>query len=253
MSMPDVKEIVREKYGTIAQAGGSCCGPNCGCGSGESSETLALLMDDRYTNVDEQIVQAADLGLGCGTPTAFADLKEGMTVLDVGSGVGIDVFLAAKKVAPTGKAIGIDMTDEMIKLARRYKAKLGIENAQFIKGETENMPIESASVDRLLSNCVINLVPDKRKAFAEMFRVLKPRGKFTISDIVSVGSIPDEVRRDMELWAGCVAGALDKQEYLSIVSEAGFFNLTIKAEKRDAPDTLLPFGLVSITLTAVKP
>lgn len=253
MSTPDVKEAVREKYGKVAQAGGSCCGPNCGCGSGESSETLELLMNERYTNVDEQIVQVADLGLGCGTPTAFAEMKEGMTVLDLGSGAGIDVFLAAKKVGPTGKAIGIDMTDEMITLARRNKAKLAIENALFIKGEIENMPIESTSIDRILSNCVINLVPDKRKAFAEMFRVLKPGGKFTISDIVSIGDIPDDLRRDMALWAGCVAGAMDKQEYLRTVREAGFINLTIETEKQYIMDQHRPFRLVSITLTAEKP
>jgi arsenite methyltransferase len=252
MSTTDVKSVVREKYGKIALEGSSCCGPNCGCGADESPQTVSLLMNDTYTDVDEQIVRAADLGLGCGTPTAFADMQEGMTVLDLGSGAGIDVFLAAKKVGPTGKAIGLDMTDEMIKLARRNKAKLGIHNAEFWKGDIENMPIESNSVDRILSNCVINLVPDKRKAFAEMYRVLKPGGKFTISDIVSVGEIPDDVRRDMELWAGCVAGAVDKEEYLNIVREAGFKNIQILTEKKYNLDQDLPFGLVSITLTAEK-
>lgn len=248
----NVKETIRERYGEIAAKGSSCCGPNCGCGTDNSLETVSLLMNDTYTNVDEQIVQAADLGLGCGTPLAFTDMAEGMTVLDLGSGAGIDVFLAAKKVGPTGKAIGLDMTDEMLKLARKNKLKLGIDNAHFWKGEIEDMPIESGTIDRILSNCVINLVPDKRKAFGEMYRVLKPGGKFTISDIVSIGQIPAETRRDLELWAGCVAGALDKEEYLRIVREAGFRNLTIAAEKKYSLDQKVPFGLVSITLTAEK-
>lgn len=252
MAAPEIKDIVREKYGRIALAGDSCCGPNCGCGTDESDATLALMMNDTYTDADEQIVQAADLGLGCGTPTAFADMQEGMTVLDLGSGAGIDVFLAAKKVGPTGKAIGLDMTDEMIKLARRNKAKLGIENAEFWKGDIENMPVESNAVDRIISNCVINLVPDKRKAFAEIYRVLKPGGKFTISDIVSVGEIPHELRSDLELWAGCVAGALDRDEYLQIVRDAGFKNVTIVAEKRYTLDQNVPFGLLSITVTGEK-
>lgn len=252
MTTPDVKEVVREKYGEIAMQGGSCCGPGCACGTDTSLETVSLLMNDKYTNVDQQIVEAADLGLGCGTPLAFADMEEGMTVLDLGSGAGIDVFLAAKKVGPAGKAIGLDMTDEMLKLARKNKLKLGIENAHFWKGEIEDMPIESGSIDRILSNCVINLVPDKRKAFAEMYRVLKPGGKFTISDIVSIGDIPVETRRDLELWAGCVSGALDKEEYLRMVREAGFKNLTIGTEKKYSLDQEVPFGLLSITLTAEK-
>ncbi len=246
-----VKSLVRKRYGTIATKGGSCCGPNC-CGAEESLETVSAIMNDEYTNVDEQIVKAADLGLGCGTPLAFADMTEGMTVLDLGSGAGIDVFLASKKVAPTGKAIGLDMTDEMLALARINKAKLGIENAEFYNGEIEDMPIQSNSIDRILSNCVINLVPDKRKAFSEMFRVLKPGGKFTISDIVSIGEIPPDVRKDMELWAGCVAGALDKDEYLQIVRDSGFKNLVLAKEKKYSLEQQVPFGLVSITLTAEK-
>ena len=248
----DVKEAVREKYGEIAAKGGSCCGPNCGCSTDDSLQTVSLMMNDTYTSVDEQIVEAADLGLGCGTPTAFADMEEGMTVLDLGSGAGIDVFLASKKVGPTGKAIGLDMSDEMLKLARKNKIKLGIENAEFWKGEIEDMPIESNSIDRIISNCVINLVPDKSKAFSEMYRVLKPGGKFTISDIVSIGQIPEEVRKDLELWAGCVAGALDKEEYLQIVREAGFKNLLLEKEKPYSLEKSVPFGLESITLTAEK-
>ncbi len=255
-----VKSEIKERYGKIATNAGttSCCtpatatAPNCGCGTDDSLQTISLMMNERYDSVDERIVEAADLGLGCGTPLAFADMEEGMRVLDLGSGAGIDVFLAAKKVGPTGKAIGLDMTDEMLALARKNKAILGIGNAEFLKGEIEDMPIESNSVDRILSNCVINLVLDKRRAFDEMHRVLKPGGRFTISDIVSIGQIPDEVRADMELWAGCVAGALDRDEYLGIVKEAGFTNLTIAAEKPYSLDKEVSFGLESITLTAQK-
>jgi arsenite methyltransferase len=254
----ELKESIKERYGKIATEGGSCCGPvsdagaNCGCATDNSLETVSVMMNDKYTNVDEQIVAAADLGLGCGTPLAFADMNEGMTVLDLGSGAGIDVFLASKKVGATGKAIGLDMTDEMLKLARKNKIKLGIENAHFYKGEIEDMPIESNSIDRIISNCVINLVPDKSKAFSEMHRVLKPGGKFTISDIVSIGQIPFDVRKDLELWAGCVAGALDKEKYLQIVRDAGFSKLTIAKEKPYSLDKEISFGLESITLTAIK-
>ncbi len=252
MREEDLKNSIREKYGKIASESGSCCGPNCGCGSESDEQVLSVMMNDKYTSVDQQIVEAADLGLGCGTPTAFADMKEGMRVLDLGSGAGIDVFLAAKAVGPTGKAIGLDMTDEMLKRARTNKAKLDITNAEFAKGEIEDMPIESNSIDRIISNCVINLVPDKRKAFAEIYRVLKPGGKFTISDIVSIGQIPADVRKDLELWAGCVAGALDKEEYLQIVREAGFKNLLLEKEKPYSLEKNVPFGLESITLTAEK-
>ncbi|MBM2842041.1 MAG: Arsenite S-adenosylmethyltransferase [Bacteroidetes bacterium] len=252
MATADIKDSIKEHYGKIAATGSSCCGPNCGCASESDDQLLSVMMGDEYTNVDQQIVAAADLGLGCGTPTAFADLEPGMTVLDLGSGAGIDVFIAAKAVGPAGKAIGLDMTDEMLKRARANKVKLGIPNAEFWKGEIEDMPVESNSIDRIISNCVINLVPDKTKAFAEMHRVLKPGGKFTVSDIVSVGEIPEDVRRNMELWAGCIAGAIDKEEYLRIVREAGFRDLTISAEKPYNLKGNTSFGLASITLTATK-
>ena len=252
VSEQELKANIRERYGKFATEGSSCCGPNCGCSTDNSLETVSIMMNEKYTSVDEQIVEAADLGLGCGTPLAFADMTEGMTVLDLGSGAGIDVFLSAKKVGHTGKAIGLDMTDEMLKLARKNKAKLGIENAEFWKGEIEDMPVSSNSIDRILSNCVINLVPDKSKAFSEMYRVLRPGGKFTISDIVSIGQIPSDIRKDLELWAGCVAGALDRDEYLQIVRNAGFKNLVIAKEKPYSLEKEIPFGLESITLTAEK-
>jgi SAM-dependent methyltransferase len=252
MEHQDVKSAVREKYGEIARATASCCGPTCGCGT-ENGIAGTITMNDLYNEADKRVREVADLGLGCGTPTAFAELASGMTVLDLGSGAGIDVFLAARQVGPTGKSIGVDMTREMIARAGANKEKLGIENAEFRFGEIENLPVGSATVDRIISNCVINLVPDKSAAFAEMFRVLKPGGKFTVSDIVSVGQIPESLRNDMLQWAGCVAGALDKDEYLDVVRAAGFKDLTIAAEKPYQLDPDLPFGLRSITLTAVKP
>ncbi len=251
MSTPDVKDAIRQHYSKIASAASSRCGPGCGC-EADDSAVNSLLTNDAYKNVDEAIVAAADLGLGCGTPTAFADMKEGMTVLDLGAGTGIDVFLAAKQVGPSGKAIGLDMTDAMIKRARENRARLGITNAEFWKGEIEDMPVASESIDRVISNCVINLVPDKRKAFAEIYRVLKPGGKFTISDIVSIGQIPADVRKDLELWAGCIAGATEKEEYLRIVKSVGFHDAKIETEKPYHIEGQVPFGLASITLTATK-
>jgi arsenite methyltransferase len=252
MNDTSIKSAVKEKYSLIAKTFSSCCQSTCGCGT-DSSSAGSMVMDDLYEDVEKRIREVADLGLGCGTPIAFAGLAPGMTVLDLGSGAGIDVFVAAKQIGATGKAIGVDMTAEMITRAEANRKKLGIENAEFRHGEIENLPVETASVDRVISNCVINLVPDKRVAFAEIFRVLKAGGGFTVSDIASVGEIPEDVRNDMLQWAGCVAGALDKDEYLSIVRETGFVDLKIVAERPAQLDRSLPFGLRSITLTAKKP
>jgi ubiquinone/menaquinone biosynthesis C-methylase UbiE len=209
-------------------------------------------MNDLYSGVDADVRESADLGLGCGTPTAFADLEEGMTVLDLGSGAGIDVFVAAKKVGRSGKVIGVDMTEEMIKRAEANKTKLKAANTEFRLGEIENLPVASGSVDRIISNCVINLVPDKTRAFAEMYRVMKPGGKFTVSDIVSVGHIPEEVRKDMTEWAGCVAGALDRDEYLGIARDTGFRDVTVVADKSYNLDVTVHFGLHSITVSGTR-
>lgn len=252
MDEKTIKSAVREKYGEIAKSASSCCGPACGCGT-DAGISGTIIMRDLYDGADKRMRELADLGLGCGTPAAFAELPQGGVVLDLGSGAGMDVFLAAKQVGPSGRAIGVDMTEAMISRAEANRAKLGITNAEFRLGEIEHLPVESSSVDRILSNCVINLVPDKNAAFREMFRVLKPGGKFTVSDIVSIGEIPETLRQDMLEWAGCVAGALDKEEYLSIVRSTGFTNLEISAEKPYQLDSSLPFGLRSITLTATKP
>jgi arsenite methyltransferase len=246
-----IKTAVKEKYGEIAEVSSSCCKPACGCGTDSNIKGTTTV--ELYNDVDRKIREVADLGLGCGTPTAFADLAAGMAVLDLGSGAGIDVFVAAKLIGPSGRAIGVDMTEQMISRAEANREKLGIENAEFRYGEIESLPVETGSVDRVISNCVINLVPDKRAAFAEILRVLKAGGKFTVSDIVSVGQIPEKIRNDMLQWAGCVAGALDKDEYLSIVREVGFIGLKIAAEKPYQLDSSLPFGLRSITLIATRP
>jgi SAM-dependent methyltransferase len=251
MSDSEIKSAVKEKYGEIARKSGSCCGPSCGCGT-DDGIAGTITMNDLYADADAEVRKNADLGLGCGTPTAFADLEEGMTVLDLGSGAGIDVFLAAKKVGKTGRAIGVDMTEDMIRRADENKTKLKAVNTEFRLGEIENLPVASGSVDRILSNCVINLVPDKRLAFAEMYRVLKPGGKFTVSDIVSVGAIPEDVRKDLTEWAGCVAGALDRDEYLGIAVKAGFRDVKVVSDKSYTLDASVPFGLHSITVSGTR-
>jgi len=251
MSDSEIKSAVKEKYGEIARKSGSCCGPSCGCGT-DAGIAGTITMNNLYANADPEVRESADLGLGCGTPTAFADLEEGMTVLDLGSGAGIDVFLAAKKVGHSGRVIGVDMTEDMIGRAVANKTKLNAANTEFRLGEIENLPVASGSVDRILSNCVINLVPDKRKAFAEMYRVLKPGGKFTVSDIVSVGAIPENIRKDLTEWAGCVAGAVDRDEYLDIAREAGFRDVKVVADTSFNLDNTVHFGLHSITVSGTR-
>lgn len=251
MTGEEIKKAVRQRYASIASTTGSCCGSTCGC-STDDAQPASIQSDENSTDARNTIVATADLGLGCGTPVEHAELREGMTVLDLGSGAGIDVFLSAQQVAPTGKAIGIDMTDEMLERATANKQKLGIANAEFRKGEIENLPVDSDSVDRILSNCVINLVPDKASAFSEMHRVLKVGGKFVVSDIVSVGEIPPDLREDMESWAGCVAGALEKENYLDLVRKAGFTQLEIISEKSYQLDPSGQFGLESMTLKGTK-
>jgi len=251
MSDTDIKTAVKEKYGEIATKSGSCCGPACGCGT-DTGVSATIISNGLYEGEDTELRSNADLGLGCGTPTAFADMEQGMTVLDLGSGAGIDVFLAARKVGPAGRAIGVDMTEAMIRRAEENKTKLNAANTEFRLGEIENLPVAAGTVDRILSNCVINLVPDKRRAFAEMYRVLKPGGKFTVSDIVSRGEMPDSVRKDMSEWAGCVAGAVDREAYLDIARQAGFRDVTVVSEREYTLHPSLAFGLQSITVSGTK-
>jgi 2-polyprenyl-3-methyl-5-hydroxy-6-metoxy-1,4-benzoquinol methylase len=223
MSTENIKEVVKERYGQAAlrvfKSGSSCCGAVSaveGCPDPISSN----LYDTSQTS---QIPEGALLAsLGCGNPTALAELKPGETVLDLGSGGGIDVLLSAKRVGPTGKAYGLDMTDEMLALAHDNQRKAGVGNVEFLKGEIENIPLPDNSVDVIISNCVINLSADKDRVLREAFRVLKPGGRFAVSDIVVRGEVPAEIRRNVELWIGCMAGALEENEYLAKLAHAGF-------------------------------
>jgi arsenite methyltransferase len=232
---PSLKETVRVRYGEAARrvmAGekGSCGGSaNSCCGAspslGTDPITSNLYDDDQTACLPPDAVLAS---LGCGNPTALAELKEGQVVLDLGSGGGIDVLLSARWVGPTGKAYGLDMTDEMLDLARANAAKAGARNVEFLKGEIENIPLPDDSVDVIISNCVINLSGDKRKVIAEAFRVLKPGGRFAVSDVVVRGEIPPAVRRSMELWVGCVAGALEEKEFKRLLNDTGFEEVEIE-------------------------
>lgn len=221
-----VREIVRERYGQAAlrvvqgQEKTSCCGTG-GCYDSPDPITRDLYDAVSTSELPEEAVLAS---LGCGNPTALAELKEGEVVLDLGSGGGIDVLLSAKRVGPTGKAYGLDMTDEMLDLARRNAAAIGATNVEFLKGHIEEIPLPDNSVDVIISNCVINLSADKRQVLREAFRVLKPGGRFAVSDVVVNGEVPAEVRRSMELWVGCVAGALEVEEFESLLREVGFEN-----------------------------
>lgn len=251
----DIKNSVKEKYSQIARGEidviaqkSSCCGGDCG------SDPAVVDISLRYDDADRSAIpEGADLGLGCGTPAAYAGMREGMTVLDLGSGAGIDCFIAAKHVGLTGNVIGVDMTDEMIKKANENKAKVVARNVEFRLGEIESLPVDANSVDRVLSNCVINLVPSKENAFKEIYRVLRSGGRFTISDIVVDGEITEEERRDASLWAGCISGALDRQKYLAIIKRLGFTDIQIVSEKRYTYALKNGAGLFSITVSAAKP
>lgn len=265
----ELKKMVKEKYTVIAEQAAetnasSCCGAtSASCGDGM---TYSIMADD-YTGKNGYVADA-DLALGCGIPTDYAGIKPGMTVLDLGSGAGNDVFIAARDVGPDGHVIGVDMTETMIAKAQENKAKLGIANVDFRLGEIEALPVDDGSVDVIISNCVLNLVPDKAAAFAEMYRVLKTGGSFAVSDIVVEGDLPDELRSVAELYAGCVSGAVKKDEYLAFIREAGFSSIEIPKQKDihipqdilDAALAALPAEkrsldgarLVSVTVQAVK-
>src|SRR5712691_9794704 len=220
----DIKEVVKEKYGQAAlrvkSGGSSCCGATASTGC--DPITTNLYDASQAGQIPEEALLAS---LGCGNPTARAKLNPGEIVLDLGSGGGIDVLLSARRVGPAGKAYGLDMTDEMLALARENQAKAGATNVEFLKGEIENIPLPAAAVDVIISNCVINLSADKRRVIREAFRVLRPGGRFAVSDVVCRGEIPDAVRRSMELCVGCVAGALEEEEYKGLLAAAGFVDV----------------------------
>lgn len=242
--MTDVKEVVRQKYGAaaerVAQGGGtSCCG-----GSAASPEQWDPITSNLYDQAQAADVPAEAMlaSLGCGNPTALAELQPGETVLDLGSGGGIDVLLSAKRVGPTGTAYGLDMTDQMLALAQENKRKSGLSNVHFLKGEIEHIPLPANSVDVIISNCVINLSADKDRVLREAFRVLKPGGRFAVSDVVVRGEVPESIRRNMELWIGCVAGALRDADYIAKLRAAGFEDAAIEITRvytaEDAADFL---------------
>lgn len=264
----EIKEMVKQKYGAIAtqskkQNKSSCCGSTCGC----STDEFTVMAED-YAKLSGYNPDA-DLSLGCGLPTEFAQIKRGDTVVDLGSGAGNDCFVARAATGETGRVIGIDMTEAMIDRARVNVAKLGYTNVEFRLGEIEALPLDDSTADVVVSNCVVNLVPNKKKAFAETFRILKQGGHFSISDIVLRGELNEEVRRDASLYAGCIAGALQREEYLGTIREAGFVNLAVQKERKaEVPDEILnkyltaeqlsefrqaQTGIFSITVFAEKP
>ena len=263
----ELKRIVREKYSEIATQdkevnSSSCCGSTC------CSDEVYNIMSEDYTELKGYNPEA-DLGLGCGLPTAFAKIKTGDVVIDLGSGAGNDCFVARHETGAEGKVIGIDFTPAMIRKARENAEKLGFHNVEFREGDIEAMPVSDNVADVVVSNCVLNLVPDKQQVVQEIYRVLKPGGHFSISDIVLLGELPEALRQDAEMYAGCVSGAIQKNDYLRFIEEAGFAGITIQKEKViDIPDDILSnyldtegiasfksgaYGIFSITVYAEKP
>ena len=232
MGTNDLKDIVREKYGqaaSLVQKGRtSCCGTASSFASGCDPITSGLYDDAQAGEVPEDALKAS---LGCGNPTALAELEPGETVLDLGSGGGIDVILSARRVGPTGKAYGLDMTDEMLALAQENKRKSGLTNVEFLRSEIEDIPLPGDSVDVIISNCVINLSGDKDRVLKEAFRVLKPGGRFAVSDVVVRGDVPEAIRKSMELWVGCIAGALSEADYRAKLAAAGFGGIEIEVTR----------------------
>lgn len=237
----ELKRVVKEKYGEIAKANENtgCCSPTCCGGESESKIVSYTVMQDTYDHLEGYVAEA-DLGLGCGLPTEYAGIDKGGIVVDLGSGAGNDVFVARSIVGDRGRVIGLDMTEEMVERANINNAKLGYKNVEFRLGDIEQMPLENDFADVVVSNCVLNLVPDKRKAFSEIFRILKPGAHFCVSDIVIQGEMTKELKKSAEMYAGCVSGALKQEDYLSIIEDTGFKDIEIKKSKRiDLPDDLL--------------
>ena len=268
MKAQDIKQVVKEKYGAIANQSllmnqSSCCGTSCGCGELEFS-----MIGEEYQQM-EGYLPDADLGLGCGIPTQFADIKTGDHVLDLGSGAGNDCFVARAIVGDTGKVTGLDFTDAMITKAKENAKKIGLTNVEFIQGDIEEMPLPDQAYDVVVSNCVLNLVPDKNKAFAQIMRVLKPGGHFCVSDVVMKGELPEKLQKDAEMYVGCVAGAIPLDQYIDIINVQGFNHITIhKLKAISIPTEVLEnylskaemegfkngdTGIFSITVSGYKP
>jgi arsenite methyltransferase len=260
MKSSDIKRVVQEKYGQIAQASTATEKSSCGCSPGCCSSVDYTVFSEDYRNL-EGYNPEADLNLGCGIPVEFAGIRPGDQVLDLGSGAGNDCFVAGALVGDAGQVTGLDFTDQMLQRAEENRRKLGYSNIDFVKGDIEEMPLPGNKYDVVLSNCVLNLVPDKRKAFNEIMRVLKPGGHFCVSDVVTKGRLHEKLCSDAELYAGCIAGASEIEEYSGMIRKAGFENIVIHKEKKiQLPDTLLPensetgsSGIFSITVSASKP
>lgn len=263
----NIKQTVRAKYAEIAQQDRADNAASC-CGSGGCSTEVYNIMTDDYAGLEGHVAEA-DLGLGCGLPTQFAGIKPGDTVLDLGSGAGNDCFVARHETGPAGRVIGVDFTPEMIAKARANAMKMGFANVEFREGDIEQLPLSDAMVDVVVSNCVLNLVPDKKQAFAEVLRVLKPGGHFSISDVVLQGELPEALQHAAEMYAGCVSGAMQESDYLGIIHQLGFGEVTVQKRKAiTVPDDILAnflnaeelaafkasgTGIFSITVSAAKP
>jgi arsenite methyltransferase len=251
MEDKDVRGVVRGRYGRMAEQERQCCS-GCGCGAGLQSQAEAI----GYSREDLTCIpEEALMGLGCGNPTAIAELKEGETVLDLGSGAGVDVFLAADRVGPSGMVIGVDMTEEMVAKASGIAREHDYHNVEFRLGEIENLPVADESVDVIISNCVINLSPDKPKVFREAYRVLKPGGRFSVSDIVSEGELPVEIKNDPDAWVACIAGAMERREYLKHIGEAGFADVQVTSCSEfmiEGEGGQAPAKLLSLTVKAYR-
>ncbi len=265
--MEDIKQTVRTKYAEIAQQDRADNAASC-CGSGGCSTEVYNIMTDDYSGLKGHVAEA-DLGLGCGLPTQFAGIKSGDTVLDLGSGAGNDCFVARHETGPDGRVIGVDFTPEMIAKARANAVKMGFANVEFREGDIEQLPLSDAMVDVVVSNCVLNLVPDKKQAFNEILRVLKPGGHFSISDVVLHGQLPEQLQQAAEMYAGCVSGAMQESDYLGLIHQLGFGDVTVQKRKAiTVPDDILAnflnadelaafkasgTGIYSITVSATKP
>jgi len=250
MEKKKIKEVVKGRYARIAKQDQQSCCSSCGPSSMLQAKAVGYSREDL-----EHIPGESIMGLGCGNPTAIAELKAGEVVLDLGAGAGVDVFLAANKVGPTGRVIGVDMTEEMVDKATSIARDYNYHNVEFRLGEIENLPVEDDSVDAIISNCVINLSPDKSKVFREAYRVLKPEGRLTVSDIVSEENVPAEIMNNLDAWAGCIGGALQQQEYLKKIKEAGFENVQVESSKEfyiEGEGSQAPTKFLSITVKAYK-
>ncbi|HNV86526.1 MAG TPA: arsenite methyltransferase [Candidatus Omnitrophota bacterium] len=233
----DIKRKVREGYGKIVMQGGSCCGPSSSCCGSSSAKDISKAVGYSDSEINA-VPEGANLGLGCGNPVAIASLKEGQTVLDLGAGAGFDAFLAAKKVGKSGRVIGVDMTPEMIDRARENASKGNYTNVEFRLGEIEKLPVEDDSIDVIISNCVINLSPDKESVFKEAFRVLKTGGSLMVSDLVLTKALPENLKQSVEAYVGCIAGAIERDAYLGFIARAGFRNVEVVSESGYPVDAL---------------